>query len=613
MEANKQFGVSISVSGLCLLNSPESDIYYLNGIFKKGTFTGIIGPMDSGKTTLLRTLYMSITGHNKKEGIFLNGKPEAQNTYPGICEIVEEEDCTAEEETALEALQMTAGLKLSHEPELVRDERILKISSLLQIDLKSDSEMKRSSQKRISLGKALITSPCILLIDEPTTNLDFLSAYQAVDILSEEAKNGKTVITTVHQPSLFVLNKFDSILLLSHGFVIFWGTKSDFFRYFLKFSTVFGTQTECIDVLFIDILCGLATGPLTAEPPRRRAETLADHWIQSPEYKSLLRQRDSIYPAGVDKRLKRSSPSVSTQGRILLRRQFRWIIRRRAVWYIFIFLLAYCAFIIIFFSLKLSCEYTNPEIDNSERKQHLFCNNSESLFESMVTALTEINAGIIIGLSLLIMFSYEDMIKKEVMHHYYHPAIFYITSLLSILTFSALCSFVYSISLVIFGAICHTKTSLTSFLLIYIYFVYQSYVVSAKTYFIYSILSLKILSALLSGYLISPGTRGIREMLERKGEFAFEKSREIDFFIKAFKYTDTSLLLSRIVNKIENTLSQRSFGYKLYQTSFDIGGDPLTEPLVTTSFLILFLFAFLENVLGCVIFSHKVKSKVFLK
>lgn len=56
-------------------------------------------------------------------------------------------------------------------------------------------------KKRTTIGIELLTDPNLLFLDEPTTGLDAYTAFSVIFTLRELAKTGRTVITTIHQPS----------------------------------------------------------------------------------------------------------------------------------------------------------------------------------------------------------------------------------------------------------------------------------------------------------------------------------------------------------------------------------------------------------------------------
>ncbi|KAF8188323.1 ABC-2 type transporter-domain-containing protein [Pholiota molesta] len=74
--------------------------------------------------------------------------------------------------------------------------------------------------RRVSIGLELIASPDVLLLDEPTSGLDSVSAARVADVLyaiAHDKSNPIPVIASIHQPSSQLYQKFDSVLLLSHG------------------------------------------------------------------------------------------------------------------------------------------------------------------------------------------------------------------------------------------------------------------------------------------------------------------------------------------------------------------------------------------------------------
>uniref|UniRef100_A0A183HY08 ABC2_membrane domain-containing protein n=1 Tax=Onchocerca flexuosa TaxID=387005 RepID=A0A183HY08_9BILA len=65
--------------------------------------------------------------------------------------------------------------------------------------------------KRLAFACEILTDPLILFCDEPTSGLDSFMAVQVVNCLKDVARKGKTIITTIHQPSSQVFNMFDNI------------------------------------------------------------------------------------------------------------------------------------------------------------------------------------------------------------------------------------------------------------------------------------------------------------------------------------------------------------------------------------------------------------------
>ncbi|CAG9325727.1 unnamed protein product [Blepharisma stoltei] len=80
----------------------------------------------------------------------------------------------------------------------------------------------------------LITDPIVLILDEPTSGLDSFTAEVVIDLLIEQAKKGRTVMSTIHQPSTSMFEKFDKLVLLAEGHLVYQGPASDSTKYFAK-------------------------------------------------------------------------------------------------------------------------------------------------------------------------------------------------------------------------------------------------------------------------------------------------------------------------------------------------------------------------------------------
>jgi ABC-type multidrug transport system ATPase subunit len=87
-------------------------------------------------------------------------------------------------------------------------------------------------RKRTSIGLELINDPSLLFLDEPTTGLDSKSALNLASLLRSLADNGRTVISTIHSPSSELLMKFDNVLCVCKGEVVYYGSPSNITSHF---------------------------------------------------------------------------------------------------------------------------------------------------------------------------------------------------------------------------------------------------------------------------------------------------------------------------------------------------------------------------------------------
>lgn len=78
-------------------------------------------------------------------------------------------------------------------------------------------------KKRLSIALEILTMPRLLFLDEPTSGLDSASAFFVVQTLRNVARDGRTVISSIHQPSSEVFALFDDLFLLSGGETVYFG------------------------------------------------------------------------------------------------------------------------------------------------------------------------------------------------------------------------------------------------------------------------------------------------------------------------------------------------------------------------------------------------------
>lgn len=78
-------------------------------------------------------------------------------------------------------------------------------------------------KKRLSIALEILTRPRLLFLDEPTSGLDSASAFFVVQTLRNIAHDGRTVISSIHQPSGEVFALFEDLFLLSGGETVYFG------------------------------------------------------------------------------------------------------------------------------------------------------------------------------------------------------------------------------------------------------------------------------------------------------------------------------------------------------------------------------------------------------
>ncbi|EXC26390.1 ABC transporter G family member 22 [Morus notabilis] len=219
----------------------EKDI--LNGItgaVNPGEVLALMGPSGSGKTTLLNLLGGRVIQPTVGGSITYNDQPYSKFLKSRIG-FVTQDDVLFPHLTVKETLTYTALLRLPKS--LTREEkekRAIDVIYELGLERCQDTMIGGSfvrgvsggERKRVCIGNEIIINPSLLFLDEPTSGLDSTTALRIVQMLHDIAEAGKTVITTIHQPSSRLFHKFDKLILLGKGSLLYFGKASEAMVYF---------------------------------------------------------------------------------------------------------------------------------------------------------------------------------------------------------------------------------------------------------------------------------------------------------------------------------------------------------------------------------------------
>lgn len=245
------FPVTIRWSNItCSLsdNKAKSIRFLLNdvsGEAKPGRLLAIMGPSGSGKTTLLNVLagQLAASPRLKLSGLLeVNGQSKSKKSYKFA--YIRQEDLFFSQMTVRETLSLAAELQLPQmSSSVTRDDYVNNLLSKLGLvscadSIVGDAKVRGISggeKKRLSLACELIASPSVIFADEPTTGLDAFQAEKVMETLNQLAQDGHTVICSIHQPRGSIYYKFDDIILLTEGSLVYAGpAKEEPLSYFAK-------------------------------------------------------------------------------------------------------------------------------------------------------------------------------------------------------------------------------------------------------------------------------------------------------------------------------------------------------------------------------------------
>jgi ABC-type multidrug transport system ATPase subunit len=163
--------------------------------------------------------------------------------------------------TVRDQLTYTALLRLpstiSKSRKLTEVDRIINRLRLTKVAESPIFMISGGERKRVNIGTELLTDPAVIMLDEPTSGLDSTSAVALMKILGTLAHNeGKTIITSIHQPSSAVFASFNKLMLLADGNAVYYGTPQKSLSYLtdLNFACPSGYNAadHWMDLLVVD-------------------------------------------------------------------------------------------------------------------------------------------------------------------------------------------------------------------------------------------------------------------------------------------------------------------------------------------------------------------------
>nr|XP_016931115.1 ATP-binding cassette sub-family G member 1 [Drosophila suzukii] len=187
----------------------------VSGSFRNGQLSAIMGPSGAGKSSLLN----AISGF-RRDGVTGSIKIKRDNA----CYITQD-DHHQTLLTVEELMNLACDLKLKQrhkKAEIMTD--ILENLHLNHRRNVTAEKLSGGERKRLSIALELVDNPNIFFLDEPTSGLDEVTASQCIRLLQAMAREGRTIVCTIHQPSATIYNYFDSIYVLAKGHCVYQGS-----------------------------------------------------------------------------------------------------------------------------------------------------------------------------------------------------------------------------------------------------------------------------------------------------------------------------------------------------------------------------------------------------
>ncbi|RXH83495.1 hypothetical protein DVH24_005748 [Malus domestica] len=198
----------------------------VSGAFRPGVLTALVGVSGAGKTTLMDVLSGRKTGGYIEGSISISGYPKNQATFARVSGYCEQNDIHSPYVTVYESLLYSSWLRLASDVKKeTRKMFVEEVMELIELNplrnalvgLPGVDGLSTEQRKRLTIAVELVANPSIIFMDEPTSGLDARAAAIVMRAVRNTVDTGRTVVCTIHQPSIDIFESFDELLLMKRG------------------------------------------------------------------------------------------------------------------------------------------------------------------------------------------------------------------------------------------------------------------------------------------------------------------------------------------------------------------------------------------------------------
>ncbi len=189
-------------------------------VLRDGQITTLLGPNGAGKTTLIKML----TSSSKKEGnIYLDDKNLNElniNEKMNYIGYLPQENAALSKLSVIEVILLGdishLGIKIKKE-QLDRCKEIIEAFNLTDIANKKYCELSGGQRKIVSIAQIMLKNPKVLIMDEPTANLDVYNEIEVLSLIKKYVKS-KDIACLLVLHSINLASRYsDKIVLLKDG------------------------------------------------------------------------------------------------------------------------------------------------------------------------------------------------------------------------------------------------------------------------------------------------------------------------------------------------------------------------------------------------------------
>jgi len=217
--------MQIEINQLTKVYQEKRGLLPVNLEVEKGELIAVIGHNGAGKSTLLKMLASWLLPDNGQvlvDGINLRNR----------LAVVRKVGFVPETPNLFDFFSVEYNLKIFvrlFQVPFLRIEEIMKEFDLLPFRHNKIQVLSKGLRQRVSIGRALLADPPVLLFDEPTSGIDFEMTKEIYRMLKDFHISGKTIIFTSHRPEE-IKTLATRVIVLHQGHLVFDGSPQKYFQ-----------------------------------------------------------------------------------------------------------------------------------------------------------------------------------------------------------------------------------------------------------------------------------------------------------------------------------------------------------------------------------------------
>lgn len=205
--------MTIEVCGLCKRIRGADILKEVSVCARSGRVTGLAGVNGSGKTMLMRAMAGLI--RPTSGSVLIDGEELWRDVeFPPSIGLLIENPAFLDDKSGIDNLMLLAGIK--HVIDRGQAEKVLELVGLDPFDRRAYRKYSLGMKQRLGLAAAVMESPDVVLLDEPTNALDASGVLMLKDLVRAQRERGACVVLSCHDAGT-LRELSDEIYFLSEG------------------------------------------------------------------------------------------------------------------------------------------------------------------------------------------------------------------------------------------------------------------------------------------------------------------------------------------------------------------------------------------------------------